>query len=778
MEKLNFNKAWDFLLSGKTNEWRKVDLPHDYSIEQDMDPNSLVKQHGGHYPGGVGYYVKRFDVLSEWKDKKLFIEFEGVYMNAEVTLNGNMLGRQPYGYTSFCYDMSKYIKYNDTNELKVEVDNSTLPNSRWYSGSGIYRNVWLYVANDIYIDVNGVYAQTVEVTEKEATISVSADIKYPQDEDTNKIYLKNVITDLSDNSKVSSEQHNLDTISVNNYIKIKNPKLWDIDSPNLYKVKTYVYKDDKLIDTAETIFGIRTISVDSKEGFKLNGRTIKMKGGCVHHDNGIIGAASYARSEERKVELLKASGFNAIRCAHNPPSPVFLEACDRLGMLVIDEAFDCWKIGKTQHDYHVWFENWWERDIDVLIKRDRNHPSVVIWSIGNEICEQCGGSDVYTTSKTLADRIRALDNTRPITLGAYPTTVEKDWRGLDGSFAPLDIAGYNYSFDRYESDHALLPDRVIAGTETSPKHAYENWSLVEKLPYVIGDFVWTSMDYLGEAAIGRSLYKSESDPIDYAKINAYPWNAANCGDIDICGFKRPQSYYRDIVWGVSDKPYIAGRKPNADNTKIEYSTYWGWNDNIASWNFKEGLTLTVDVYAPGESVELFLNGKSLGKKPLYKDKSTETDYRVGSISPAVQLIRYAAVYEVPYEAGELKAVADNGQSFILKTSGTPCKIRLTPDRKIIKSDSDLSYVTVEIIDADGLTVTDCFSYVNFNIYGNGKLLAVSNNDPKATQNRTGNCYKAYHGKLMAVVKSNGAGNIILRANADQIDGDEAIIEAI
>ena len=775
MEKINFNKAWDFLLSGQKGKWRKVDLPHDYSIEQDMDPNTPLRQHGGYYPCGLGHYVKRFDVPAEWKGKKLFVEFEGVYMNAEVMLNGNMLGRHPYGYTGFCFDMTKYIKYDGTNELKVTVDNSTIPNSRWYSGSGIYRNVWLYTGESPYIKHWGVYVTTEQISEDSAKIKAVIDIE-GYDSSKN-VQIKNIVCDV-DGKEIAADITAADGLSTAINIILYSPKLWDIDSPYLYTLKTEIISENKITDTQTTVFGVRTISVDSKDGFRLNGKTIKMKGGCVHHDNGIVGAASYARAEERKVELLKASGFNAIRCAHNPPSPVFLDACDRLGMLVIDEAFDCWKISKTQYDYHVWFEDWWERDIDSMVKSARNHPSVVIWSTGNEIVEQSGGSDAYGTSKALAERIRALDTMRPVALAVCPAWNDADWRGLDGSFAPVDIAGYNYSFERYESDHVLFPDRVMAGTETSPKHAYENWSLVEKLPYVIGDFVWTSMDYLGEAAIGRSFYKGENEEQDYWNtLTAYPWNAANCGDIDICGFKRPQSYYRDIVWGVSDKPYISVRKPNADSAKkTEHTSYWGWHDNISSWNFQEGTTLTVDVYAPGESVELFLNGKSLGKKPLYKDESIQTDYRVAVFSPAVPLIRYAAVYEVPYEAGELKAVADNGQSFILKTAGTPCKSKLTPDRSRIGSDGDLSYVTVEIVDADGLTVTDCFADVNFNISGNGTLLAVSNNDPKAAQNRTGNHYKAHYGKLMAVVKSISAGNIILRANADQIDGGEVRIE--
>ena len=776
MQKMNFNKGWDFSLGKlpwQTGEWKRVDLPHDFSIEQSMDPDSLTRRDGGYYPCGLGWYIKHFDVPSEWIGKRLYIEFEGVYMNAEVSLNGNIIGRHPYGYTSFCFDTTRYIKFGEQNELKVIVDNSTIPNSRWYSGSGIYRNVWLYVADELHIKNWGVYVTTDNISRDKADLKAVVEI---EGYDTCKnIRIKNTINDVV-GKVVAVDETKAGGASVETSIVLPAPQLWDIDHPYLYTLVTEVISDGKVIDTQSTVFGVRSISVDSKNGFRLNGRTIKMKGGCVHHDNGILGSAAYPRSEERKVELLKASGFNAIRCAHNPPSPCFLDACDRLGMLVIDEAFDCWKQGKTQFDYHLWFDDWWERDIDSMVIRDRNHPSVVIWSIGNEIYEQSGSSDAYSTSRALSSRIRSLDTTRPITLAACPST-DEGWRGIDGTFAPLDIAGYNYSFGRYEADHELFPDRVIAGTETVPKHTYENWSLVEKLPYVIGDFVWTSLDYLGEAGIGRAYYCEERPDIQQ-HLYDYPWSKAYCGDIDVCGFKRPQSYYRDIVWGVSDMPYIAVRKPVADNMETEVLTYWGWNDNIASWNFNgyEGKNLLVDVYAPGERVELLLNGKSMGIKPLYRDDSQKDVYSVGE-APSIKMKRYAAVFEVPYEAGELKAVADNGKIFTLKTSGVSSAIRLTPDRSRIGSDSDLSYITVDIIDKDGNTITDSFTNVNFNISGNGVILAVGNSDPRSTQKHTGNEYMAYHGKLMVVIKSTGAGSIILKANADQLTGAEITITA-
>ena len=788
MQKNNFNKGWDFSLgnlSAETREWEKVDLPHDYSIGQSPNPNSLSGRVGGFFPCGLGNYMKSFNVPFEWTGKKIFIEFEGIYMNAEVSLNGNILGRHLYGYTGFYFDMTKYVIFGGQNELKVVVENSTIPNSRWYSGSGIYRNVWIYTADELHIKNWGVNVTTNNISRDKADIEIATEIEgYCTSKD---ILIKSSISDAK-GKVVAVSEIKADNILILTDIILPTPLLWDIDNPYLYTLLTEIINDGVVTDAHTTNFGVRSISVDSRNGFQLNGRTVKMKGGCVHHDNGILGAASYYRSEERKVELLKASGYNAIRCAHNPPSPSFLDACDRLGMLVIVEAFDCWKQAKTQFDYHLWFADWWERDIDSMVLCGRIHPSVVIWSIGNEICEQLGGSDAYNTSKALSSRIRVLDATRPIMLAAAPIITDDltilanpspydDWRRLDCIFEPLDIAGYNYSFTRYEADHKLFPERVIVGAESVPKHSYENWSLVEKLPYVIGDFVWTAIDYLGEAGIGQVYYREERTDIK-EKHEDFPWIKAYCGDIDTCGFKRSQSYYRDILWGVSDIPHIAVRMPVAEHLKTEITTFWGWNDNVSSWNFKgfEGKSLLVDVYSCGENVELFLNDKSLGKRSLYRDDNLKEE-NGGFDDPSIQMKRYAAIFEVPYEAGELKAVADNGKMFIIKTTGAPYEIKLTADRRCIGSDSDLSYVTVEIVDKEGNSVADSFNNVSFNISGNGVLLAVGNSNPKSTQINTGRQYDAYRGRLMAVIKSIGAGSIILKANADQLLGAEIMITA-
>ena len=769
MQKICFNKNWTFA-NGKapfTREASKiVDLPHDFMIEQDRDPNSLTRRDSGYFPGGLGWYSKKFFVPDEWHGKSIFVEFEGIYMTSEVKLNGNVIKRQNYGYTTFNAKLNKYIKYNQENELSVLVDNTTVPNSRWYSGSGIYRYAWLYVGDDKgYIDLNGIYVKTDSVSANNDSASVSVILDKFSGTGKNNLRWKNIIVDLSDDSEVASDEKDFSESS-QTCITIKNPKLWDVDSPNLYKVVTNIYNGDELTDTAETIFGIRTFSLSADEGFVLNGRGLKLKGGCVHHDNGIIGSASYVRSEERRVELLKQSGFNAVRTAHNPPSPAFLDACDRLGMLVLDEAFDQWRMAKTQYDYHRDFDNDYEHDLSSMILRDRNHPSVVFWSIGNEVPEQTGQSDAPSTSKKLCEIIRKLDD-RPITIGLYPPTLDKSKAdadfaeqaaGLNSVLEPLDFVGYNYYYDKYAEIHANHPNRIIASTETVPKEIYQSWEAVLKNNYVIGDFVWTAIDYLGEAGIGRVYYTEERPEIEW-HLYDYPWNQAYCGDIDVCGFKRPQSYYRDILWGVSDKPKMFVRRPSRYSPESEKVTFWGWHDGIEGWDFdvSDGTQVIVDVYSPAASVELWLNGELIGKNNIEELKT---------------------VFNVPYKKGELKAIDSNGNAVILSSSNAPCCIKLTPDRETIQPNADLCFVTVEIADCGGKPVTNATNSVLFTVEGAGKLLAVGSANPKTEEKYSGNTHSAYDGKLMAVVKSTGNGEIILHAFSDGLKTAKLTINAL
>ncbi|MCL2159742.1 MAG: glycoside hydrolase family 2 protein, partial [Oscillospiraceae bacterium] len=413
MKKICFNKDWQFELGAPfegRGKPRSVELPHDFMIEQNRDPASPTKRDGGYFTGGSGRYSKKFFAPADWEDKAVCVEFEGIYKSSEIWLNGNLAGRQNYGYTTFFVSLDKFLKYGAENELAVTVDNSSVPNSRWYSGSGIYRYAYLYVAPKSHIEPNGVYVKTESIKDGSAILRIQTKIVGG----AQNYSIEHIIKDLKTGEIAARPRCDCcDTI------EIKNPKIWDIDSPNLYVATTNYYVGDAITDTAETVFGIRSFSVDSKNGFVLNGRPLKLKGGCLHHDNGILGAASYARSEERKIEILKKSGFNAVRTAHNPPAPAFLDACDRLGMIVMDEAFDQWRCLKTRFDYHMNFDSDWERDLVAMVKRDRNHPSVMLWSIGNEIVEQKGDSDAAKTAKMLSETIKKYDD-RPVGMAIMP----------------------------------------------------------------------------------------------------------------------------------------------------------------------------------------------------------------------------------------------------------------------------------------------------------------------------------------------------------------------
>ena len=541
-------------------------------------------------------------------------------------------------------------------------------------------------------------------------------------------------------------------------LTINSPDLWSTDTPTLYKAISEIYSKDILVDKVETIFGIRTIKFDAVDGFRLNGISMKLKGGCYHHDNGPLGAKSYDRAEERRVELLKASGYNAIRCSHNPPSPAFLDACDRLGMLVIDESFDMWREQKNPYDYHLYFNDWWERDIDNMVLRDRNHPSVIIWSIGNEIPNR-HTPEVVAVAKMLGDRVRLLDPTRPVTSAVNDLKPDKD-----PYFATLDIAGYNYASGGdhnkktiYSDDHKRVPERIMAGLESYPLEAFGAWMDVVDNPYVIGDFVWTAWDYIGEASIGWRGYMQEK--------NFFPWNLAFCGDIDICGWKRPQSYYRDALWMTNQlslfvTPPVPSFEPNPN--RMSWSK-WHWFDAVADWNWKgyENKPFEVNVYSSCEEAELFLNGKSLGKKPT--NRST----------------RFMANWNVPYQDGELSAIGYNKgkqvSSAALRTAGEPAQIKLTADRESIIADGqDLAYVTVQLVDGNGIPNPKAENLVKFEIEGPGSIVGVGNANPVSLESYVLPQRKAWQGRCMVIVKSNDQkGKIILKATVEGLISSES-----
>jgi len=744
-------------------QWRAVDLPHDWSIE-DMPgtnsafhPEAISGVSGGFTTGGIGWYRKTFAVPSAQKNKRVTLQFDGIYMNATVWLNGEKLGNWPYGYTSFWFDITDKIKPGEKNIIAVQVKNEGR-NSRWYSGSGIYRHVWLKTTEPVHVAQWGTYITTPEVSAAASKVNIKTKVNNASSRpETVRLITRFVNAKGKEVTKTEAQQLLAAGASYefNQSTEVKLPQLWSTETPNLYTAVTQVYINKRLQDQEETKFGIRSLAFDAQNGFRLNGQKMLLKGGCVHHDNGPLGARAYDRAEERRVELLKASGYNAIRTAHNPPSPAFLEACDRLGMLVIDEAFDTWKDRKNKEDYNLYFADWWQKDIDNMIYRDRNHPSIIMWSTGNEIPKR-DQPEVAAVGKMLADHIRQLDASRPVTNGVNGIEENKD-----AFISALDVAGYNYARDKYVSEHQRLPQRIVYASESFTIEAFEYWMDVLDYSWVIGDFVWTAFDHIGEASIGWLGYKQNK--------NFYPWNLAYVGDIDICGWKRPQSYYRDALWQNGDNVSVFVKPPQPSfpetNPNPETWSKWNWHDVVADWTWPgtENQHREVSVFSSGEQVELFLNGKSLGKKPT------------------TRATKFTATYTVPYQSGELQAVAYRGQSKIaetqLKTADQPNQLKLSADRKQIKADNqDLSYITVELLDAGGVRHPKADNLIKFELTGPGTIVGVGNANPKSIESNQAPQRQAWQGKCLVIVKADKkAGKITLKATADGLQAAEVNI---
>jgi beta-galactosidase len=763
--------------------WRKLDLPHDWSLE-DLPAAELTAAGGaatgavgpfhpgltagkhftGHTVGGVGWYRKHFDLPADVR--RVAIEFDGVYVNAQVWINGQWLGVHPHGYTSFEFDLTPHLNPDGKgNVLVVQVRNEGR-NSRWYSGSGIYRHVWLTTTPQVHIPTGGVSITTPEVTPQQARVKIAVEVK--NDESTlREATLRVGVLDGSGTRLVSSPtSHRIEagqTRVAECFIDVPNPQLWAPDTPAMYTAEIGVVAEGQVVDQLAVPFGIRTIAFDAERGFLINGGEVELRGGCVHHDNGPLGAMAIDRAEQRRVELLKSNGFNAVRSSHNPPSQAFLDACDQLGLLVIDEAFDQWNKSKegNEQDYHRDFNEWCERDIAAMVRRDRNHPSVIMWSVGNEIPEQFQPGD---TGRRLRNEVLKHDATRPITQAISTDWGEviRNWDRLsDPAFEHLDIAGYNYLGDKYESDHTRHPQRVMYGSESFPKDALRYWLLVEQHPYVVGDFVWSAFDYLGEAGLAHSLTSRQKDSF----FMSWPWCVAWCGDLDLCGFKKPQSFYRDVVWRRSLlETFVHEPLPPGET---EVLSWWAWPKESASWNWSghEGAPLQVSVYSRCERVRLLLNGKPLGEQP---------------VSEATQL---AARFEVPYEPGELLTQGLVGDKVVaqtrLETTGPPVGIRLSADRSPIGADrNDLAYVTVEIIDAAGRRTPHTEATIRFTVSGVGELAAQGSGAPNAPASYRAPQRRTFQGRCLAILRpTGGAGEIVLRAEAEGLQSAQLSVRA-
>lgn len=772
----SFNLDWKFI-RGNVNDasevrfddtsWRSLDLPHDWSIE-DLPEKEGIKQIGpfseesaggistGHVVGGTAWYRKHFTINKDDAGKIVKILFDGVYMDADVWLNGTHLGNHPYGYTAFSYDLTEHLNpVGEDNVLAVQVKNDG-ENSRWYSGSGIYRNVTLIKTNPVYIDLWGVHITTPEVSEENASIHIETKVVNKTSEKNNLKLLVKILKpegELIFDTEYKFEIEAGQELIVPQMLEISKPECWSTDDPSLYTANIQISKDETVIESVNQKFGIRGIHFSPENGFLLNGKNVLLKGGCLHHDNGILGSAAFERAEYRRVKVMKENGFNAIRTAHNPPSTAFLNACDELGMLVMDESFDHWQRPKKEMDYHRFFDQWWEKDMESMILRDRNHPSVIIWSFGNEINERADSSGLEIAQKLKA-KIKSMDTTRPVTQAICTfwdfKKVKREWEETAPAFKILDVHSYNYEWSRYETDHQNYPERIIVGTESFPKEAFDNWQMVKKYPYVIGDFVWTGMDYFGESGIGHTRFDNDK----VTSLLPWPWFNANCGDISILGYKKPQMYYRDVIWENSNLEMLV-HAPVPEGRK-EVVSRWGWPDESKCWNWEghEGTPLQVSVYSTCEKVRLELNGELIDTQEV----SAET--------------KLTARFEVPYQAGELVAIGLMKEKEIvrqvLKTVGKPCELAITAEEENVSaSGNDLAYFNIEVRDENGLLVPDVEVPVVFLVQGNGKLQAVGNGNPTDMKSFKQPYVKTYKGKCQLIVRPDREqGEIIVSAHSD------------
>ena len=721
-----FDFGWQFTHNGKT---QSVDLPHDWDIFE--GPNAgkgATGTGGGWFEAGKGEYRKKFRVESlELRDKLVKLHFEGVYQKAEVYVNGQKAGQHHYGYTPFTVDVTPYL-YKDKreNEVVVKVDNSEQPNCRWYSGSGIYRHVWLETMPTLHIAENGIFITTPEVNADKAQVQVDVTVQNESQADRNATVVVG-----SAQLMVAVKAGESKTVSTT--IFVKNPHLWSPESPTLYEAKVELKEAGTVIDNATAKYGIRSFSFDVENGFMLNGKKVLINGACVHHDDGVLGAMAFDDAEIRKVRQMKEAGFNLIRTCHNPTTRAFLDACDSLGMLVIDEAFDGWRTQKNPYDYSTVIDSCYREDIRAMVQRDRNHPSVISWSIGNEVIERKDIRVVYT-ARQMKQAILEWDQTRPVTeaLCAW----DNDWEIYDPHAEVLDVVGYNYMIFKHASDHERDPKRIMWQTESYPRDAFKNWAVVNDFPYVVGDIVWTGLDYLGESAIGRYYYEGEK-PGEHWFDGGFPeWHGAYCGDVDITGWRKPISHYREMLWNKDTPLYMAVKEPNGYYGDIK-TTMWSVWPTWESWTWPgwEGKPIEVEVYTKAPEVKLYLNDQLIDTKQV----SRETEFK--------------AVFTVPYKAGTLRAEAD-GKSVTLKTAGEPARLRLTPDRTVMAADGQsLTFVTVEVIDKNGWvcpnTPIDCEAIVK----GQGQLLAFASADLKDTEPYTSPHVKTWKGRALLVVRS-------------------------
>lgn len=818
MEHINIDEKWthrrgflDNIGMLESDPGVVVDLPHDAMIGTEVSPDAPAAHDSGYFNGDCGNYTKYIFIPKDWKNDSIGLQFDGVMMHTCVEINGCKVAEHHYGYSSFYVDITNYVTWGEENRVTVHYNTGIQASSRWYTGSGIYRSINLCHGPKVHIVNDGIYVYTKEVDGDTAFIEAQIDVcndtlqnrlveveihLYKEDNKSRDMSGEGVYSTPVASAKRVIQVNPSSKETARQVIILKNPQLWDVENPNLYRAvavvndigeyRTHLIKNEDIAEEAAirrsdadvALFGVRTITVDAIRGLRINGKSVKLKGGCMHHDNGLIGAASLYESEARKVRKLKEVGFNAIRTTHNPPSAALIEACDRLGMYVFDEAFDAWGIAKRVGDYSNYFEYEWENDLTAFVRRDRVHPSVIMWSIGNEIPERGGLNNGYTVATKLAEKMRELDPTRPISNG-----ICSYWSGLDDYLAQnqnhaqnsnddvntdawerrsepftngLDVVGYNYLEEHYHHDHELYPERVMLGSENFPQEIGYRWPEVEAHSYIIGDFTWTAWDYIGEAGIGKAFYFAKDDPMAQKKpwelmppvTTVYPWRTANDADYDITGRILPQGEYRSIVWG-SEETHLYSMHPDTYG-KVEVMIMWGFPAVTKSWNYAgyENKPIELVVFSSADEVELKINGSVIERKAVNKV------HLEGNNQPMVNSVKFNTVYTpgtveaVSYKDGKVVSSAK------LETTGNPVRFVLKPEKTELKADGhDVAYVGIDVVDAEGRVVPDAAIDIIAELNGNGYLAGFGTGNPITDENYTANTTTTYRGHAMAVVRS-------------------------
>lgn len=774
-----------------------VTLPHDAMSEKPAHAESENGGNTGYRDGDIYTYVNLFQAPAEYKDKVVMLKFEGVYMNAFVYVNGQLAGKNPFGYTTFYVALNDYLRFGEENEIRVQVRNGAMTNSRWYSGGGIYRDVYLLVSGLVHIVPEGVQIKTESADREYAVLHINTELQN-NCHGASELTLETVVRDAKGHV-VSSEVtpvvlFSQETRTVSQRVTVEAPELWSEDHPALYTCTTRLLNQEGVLDESKEQFGIRTLQLDAKRGLRVNGKTVKLRGACIHHDSGLLGTATYEPVQFREIRKLKEAGFNAVRMSHHPMAPAMLRACDALGMYVMDETFDMWNRCKSNYDYGLYFQEWWESDVTAMVRKDYNHPSVILYSVGNEIPE-IGTDHGAKICSDLSGKIKELDDTR-YTLasingvfaagdqvdrivsdvvsdlsreGKIDGNVNDFMTLMDGHLdeivvheaiterlekacAGVDIAGYNYMTARYEIDGEKYPNRVIVGSETYPPEIARNWNLVEKHNHVIGDFTWTGWDYIGEAGVGVPAYQWGEGGFGAG----FPCQLAYPGDLDITGYRRPASYFREVVFGLRKDPYIAVQDPNRYGQKL-IKTPWVISDTVSSWTWRgcEGEPAIVEVYSPGTETELLVNGKSCGRKTAGKKAGFRT------------------LFETIYEPGTVTAVSydENGNELgrmELHTAVEEYRIVMAAEPEMKE---DFFYIDVLLKDSTGNLVTDRDIRLNLHVEGCAVAAGFGSGNPKPSYNFNEGVTETFHGRAQIILMRTGSGEINVQVSSE--DGKHA-----